>query len=85
MNLRNVCLGLIAGIALCVSATSPALAQEEGRLPIIAHGALKQEIKSTPILERPNRPLHFYGNTVRRQYYRGTGQVAAAPAAKRRQ
>ncbi len=26
--------------------------------------------QATPIVERPYRPLHFYGNTVRRQYYR---------------
>jgi hypothetical protein len=28
-------------------------------------------IEATPIYLRPYRPLHFYGNTVRRQYYRG--------------
>ncbi len=26
---------------------------------------------ATHILQRPNRPLHFYGNTVRRNHYRG--------------
>jgi hypothetical protein len=26
----------------------------------------RQAIRSTPLLERPNRPGHFYGNTVRR-------------------
>ncbi len=26
----------------------------------------RQEIRNMPILERPNRPGHFYGNTVRR-------------------
>jgi hypothetical protein len=30
------------------------------------------QIDATPIYLRPYRPLHFYGNTVRRQYYRGT-------------
>ena len=29
-------------------------------------GMSRQEIKSMDILERPNRPGHFYGNTVRR-------------------
>lgn len=28
--------------------------------------------EATPILERPYRPLHIYGNTVRRMHYRGT-------------
>jgi hypothetical protein len=26
----------------------------------------RAQIRATPILERPSRPLHFYGNTVRR-------------------
>ena len=38
---------------------------------VVARGELKQWIDSTPIVERPNRPFHFYGNAVRRQYYRG--------------
>lgn len=37
------------------------------RLPIVARGEKRAEIKSTDILERPNRPMHFYGNTVRRR------------------
>jgi hypothetical protein len=27
--------------------------------------------QATPIVERPYRPLHFYGNTIRRRYYHG--------------
>lgn len=33
----------------------------------------RREIRSMPILERPSRPGHFYGNTVRRNATRGTG------------
>jgi hypothetical protein len=60
-----------------------------GWLPVIvARGELKQQIESTPIVDRPNRPLHFYGNAVRRKYYRanrlpqtgeGAKNVAAPP------
>ena len=39
---------------------------------VIRVGDDRDAIKSTPITERPYRPLHFYGNTVRRMYYRGT-------------
>ena len=39
---------------------------------VVARGGLRDEIETTPILDRPYRPLHFYGNTVRRSYYRGT-------------
>ena len=62
----------MTGMLLLVSM---AVAQESDRLPIIARGQLREEIKSTPILDRPNRPLHFYGNTVRRQHARGTGTM----------
>jgi hypothetical protein len=27
----------------------------------------RQEIRATPLLERPSRPGHFYGNAVRRR------------------
>lgn len=47
---------------------------ETGRLPIVARGDLRDEIKSLDINERPHRPLHFYGNAVRRR-------TGAAPAA----
>lgn len=39
---------------------------------VIKRGAERAEMDATPILERPNRPLHFYGNTVRRRHYRGS-------------
>ena len=49
---------------------------------VVARGELKQEIESTPILDRPNRPFHFYGNTVRREYYRGSARPRAADVVK---
>jgi hypothetical protein len=39
---------------------------------VIAVGQTRREIRSTDILHRPYRPLHFYGNTVRRRYYHGS-------------
>ena len=39
---------------------------------VVARGDLRDEIEATPFLDRPYRPLHFYGNTVRRSHYRGT-------------
>lgn len=38
---------------------------------VIARGEFRQQIEATPIEQRPYRPFHFYGNTVRRQHYRG--------------
>ena len=58
------------------SAAAPNAASATSKEPgwlgvVIARGELKQWIDSTPIVDRPNRPFHFYGNTVRRKYYRG--------------
>lgn len=70
MKLRTAILSLVAGLTLFVTASS---AQEPGWSGvIIARGELRQQIEATPILERPYRPLHFYGNAVRRSHYRGS-------------
>jgi hypothetical protein len=37
--------------------------------PMIARGAQREIIQNIPIELRPSRPFHFYGNTVRRNYY----------------
>jgi hypothetical protein len=61
------------GILLAVPDTAAANPNEPGWLGVVvARGELKQQIESTPIVDRPNRPFHFYGNTVRREYYRGS-------------
>jgi hypothetical protein len=61
------------GILLAVPNKTSADSNGPGWLGVVvARGELKEQIEATPILERPNRPFHFYGNTVRRQYYRGT-------------
>ncbi len=38
-----------------------------------ASGETRQNIRSVPIVARPSRPGHFYGNTVRRVHQRRTG------------
>lgn len=43
---------------------------------IVLTGAEREAIKSLPMTQRPYRPLHVYGNTVRRLYYRGTALPA---------
>ena len=41
----------------------------------------RSEIRSMPIEARPSRPGHFYGNAVRRNYYRAAenGAVGTVP------
>jgi len=43
----------------------------------VARTMTRDEIRSMPILERPNRFGHFYGNTVRRRYHRHQGYSSA--------
>ena len=51
----------------------PAAAAGTGFDPrIIVLGEERQRLQQTPIERRPNRPLHFYGNRVRRQSRRST-------------
>jgi len=63
------------GVLFAVPNTASAASNEPGWLGVVvARGELKQWIDSTPIVDRPNRPLHFYGNAVRREYYRGSAR-----------
>lgn len=39
---------------------------------VVLFGEAREKKDATPILAREYRPFHFYGNTVRRQYYRGS-------------
>jgi|GEM_PF-911324 len=87
---------MICGVTVCtcccgLTASPSAQAAEKrqgepGWMPVVvARGELREQIESMPIEARPYRPLHFYGNTVRRRYYRGTAlptarEVAALPA-----
>jgi hypothetical protein len=34
---------------------------------VIAFGEAREQIRNTPIEKRPDRPLHVYGNSVRRR------------------
>ncbi len=73
------------GLATVLSADE-STAQQPGWSPkIIVTGEEREQIQATPIEQRPYRPLHFYGNTVRRIHYRGTplptmGETVALPA-----
>lgn len=58
--------------ALSVSLPEPArAASQTGFDPrIVTFGPEREQIKSIPIEQRPNRPLHVYGNSVRRRMHR---------------
>jgi len=69
---RNIICIVLAIIAIFLS-TQTCSAREPGwSRYVIARGAQRQELQSTRLIHRPYRPFHFYGNTVRRMYHRGT-------------
>ena len=71
MKLSNLYLLLFCFLACVFS--SVAAAQEPNWYPyVVARGQDRVVIQNTPMEYRPYRPFHFYGNTIRRTYYRGT-------------
>jgi hypothetical protein len=73
--MRTIVIATIATVALVpVSSVEAATSRIDPR--IIVTGEAREQIQNTPILERPNRPLHVYGNTVRRRHHRGGSKAA---------
>ena len=63
----------LALAAILATAVAPTLADASGSSfdpRIVTFGESRDQIKATPITKRPNRPLHVYGNTVRRRHSR---------------
>ena len=54
-------------------------------LKVITFGEERARLQSTPIEQRPYRPLHFYGNRVRRQSRRSTTTSSSSPTSSRTQ
>lgn len=74
-TMRTLVIATVATVALVP--VSPVTASSTGFDPrIVTFGETRQQIQNTPVLERPNRPLHVYGNTVRRRHYRGSSKSA---------
>ncbi len=74
---------ILATAVTAVFAPYPAEAKNTGFDPrIVTFGEAREEIKSTPITQRPYRPLHVYGNTVRRRHERAN---AAPPPSRQNQ
>lgn len=71
----------LALAAILATAVAPALADASGSSfdsRIVTFGESRDQIKSTPITKRPNRPLHVYGNTVRRRHSRSPASPQAS-------
>jgi hypothetical protein len=76
---------IIIALSLLFSSGSVVLAAPSGSPQepgwsrgVVLFGEAREEKNATPILERDYRPLHFYGNTVRRRHYRGAARPTAS-------
>jgi hypothetical protein len=69
--MKNWTLALLMTLGCWIASSQDAQAVGYSNV-IIARGEYREQIKSQDILHRPNRPGHFYGNTVRRRHYYGT-------------
>ncbi len=65
--------GILVAAIVAMTAIPTAAADFDPR--VVTFGAEREQIKNTPIEKRPNRPLHVYGNSVRRRQGR-TAQSA---------
>ncbi len=58
----------------CASAVGPqTVGPVNAPLSTLPAAARREAIRRMPLLMRPNRPGHFYGNTVRRMHARRNG------------
>ena len=63
---------IAASLLVTCVATAEARSAEPGWTPrVLKVGEDRERTNALDITERPYRPLHFYGNTVRRRHYRG--------------
>ncbi|WP_235951220.1 hypothetical protein [Crateriforma spongiae] len=46
---------------------------------IVPTGQYRQTVKAMPIEQRPGRPLHVYGNTIRYRHQAANGQMRGKP------
>ncbi len=65
-SLLLVALFVFSGISNQATAAEPGWTWQ-----VVTFGEKRAEIQSTPIVNRKYRPLHFYGNTIRRKHYHG--------------
>lgn len=80
-------LAAVTSTAVVIPDSAASAAGREGSgvsLKVITFGEERQRLQSTPIEQRPYRPLHVYGNAVRRQHSRGQSfsPSSGAPAAR---
>jgi len=64
---------VVAAMLVLPQAASAAGGRTAALATARSQAAYREAIRQTPLLMRPNRPGHFYGNTVRRMHARRMG------------
>ena len=63
-------------VLAALSSPRPAAAAEPGWVgQVVKPRSERAKIRQTPMIHRPYRPLHFYGNTVRRMHACGSSPL----------
>ncbi len=70
-SIRPLLVALVVAVTLGVASETSAAPPAGWDSTIILRGQERAVVKSMPIEKRPMRPLHIYGNTIRRLEYRG--------------
>ncbi len=71
MNLLTIRLVLLSALVALLSENRLSAQEPQWTSRVLKVGADRQKTNSVSIFQRPYRPLHFYGNSVRRLHYRG--------------
>ena len=70
-RVRSLLMALAVSIAFGFASEAQAAPPTGWDSTIILRGQERNVVKSMPIEKRPMRPLHIYGNAIRRMEYRG--------------
>lgn len=68
-------------VSVAVTVSSESAAAEYWDPVIVPRGEYREQLSQIPITERPGRPLHVYGNTVR--YFNSVRQPGGTTIARR--
>ena len=74
MNFRHLLAGAVLAVLFVLpSSNAVAGSNDSTKTTVMINTSQREAIHQMPLLQRPDRPGHFYGNTVRRIYRRRHG------------
>lgn len=75
---------VVLAVSLFATAAPTAADASERRFDprVIVVGEAREQLKAVPITQRPYRPLHVYGNSVRRRHQRAVSPAVRRPSSR---